>query len=357
MVRSTKRISRRIRRRVEPIAEFPAEWWTARRLNALPRDEILSEHSAWTEHVAIVATYPRAALSESITRLVKNLRHQNATVIIVANESPDREACTDEWLNLGASIIQRPNLGRDFGAYQRGMQHLLSHGPITSISRVSYFNDSVAYLPTSLMLLREWLGEAEGNLALATTRPKKLRVQGFALSLEGGTAFSQPLRQFWNHYVPSNNRLTVIRRGEQKLSQALRKSPNPTVGYLTFDLLDSALDGDWGKLSDEEAEGLRWAVGFRPQIAKALSSSAHELDVNSPEVRRRIAQEIPNWIGLNRPFGLIAARLFGLPLKLDLVSVGAASSNGVSQLLEHSGIGAAEKQQIVQLMNAHTFGT
>lgn len=354
MAPSRTRLARRIRRRVDPVLELPGDWWTARQLGRHQPDTIIEPVEQWTPHVAIIATFPRSALIASISRLVDHLDALGITVIVVANDAPDRQRCTEVWSEQRCSIIHRPNLGRDFGAYRCGMDHLLSHAPTGSVERVSFFNDSVAHLPTSMDLLTAWLREPVGNLSLATTRLDRPGVQGFAMSLDGPTALSSPMLEFWRRHVPSNDRSTVIRRGEQRLSAVLRESPRPPIGFLTFERLDEALDGDWGRLTDDEVDGLRWAVGFSPRIAAAVADSG--LDLDRPELRRMIAREIPQWIGPNRPFGLVAAGLLGFPLKLDLIAVGAASRSGVARILEQSGVSDQEQSELLALMEAHQFG-
>jgi hypothetical protein len=347
---------RSVTSRIKSVIAIPGEYRAFRGLRNDPGDRVVKDTETWNEHVAVVAAYPRISLAESTSRLLTSLQDLGATVILVANDSPDRDFCNGRWMAHADVVIHRANLGRDFGCYQRAMSHLQKNAPVGSIQRVSYFNDSVVYLPSSSTLIQNWLENASGTRALATTDASQPRAQTFAFSLDGTTAFSPSLRRFWSHLLLSNNRTTVIRRCEKRLSRILRSLSKPPLGYFSFERLDEAVQGDWGKLTAGEARGLRWAINFQPRIASSASISAADRESDSAEVRRRIAHEVPNWLGPNRAFGLVASRLLGFPVKVDIIASGAATRRDVSDYLDTSGIEIEEQNKLLDLMDAHHIG-
>jgi len=341
--------------RARSVFTMPNEFRVARRVRNDPLDRVLKNTETWNEHVAVVATYPRSSLAESVRRLLACLQDAGTTVVLVMNDSPDRDFCLDLWIDQADVVIQRPNLGRDFGCYQRAMSHLEANAPIGSITRVSYFNDSVIYLPTSSQLIGPWLQSAVGTCALSISGKLPL-AHTYAITIDQNAAFSQPIRQFWKRLLLSNTRRTVVRRGEIKFSHLLRSISEPPLGYMDFNLVDEALNGDWGLLAPSEARGLQWANNFEPRIAVSASISEDDQSSDSPEVRRRIAKEVPKYLGPNHAFGLVSSRLFGFPLKIDILSRVACTSPDVSELLDESGVGPEEQKALVELLGNHRSG-
>jgi hypothetical protein len=350
------RLRRGFRNRIRPLLQYPADRWRARRLLDDPADRVLRSTADWSDHITIIATCPRIALAPSVSRLIDVLREIGATVILVANESADRSQCTESWIGRCDVLIHRANIGRDFGAYQRATQYVRAHAPVASIGRISYFNDSVAYLPNSIPLLTDWLGTIEHDQSLTMIGVEDPWIQTFALTLASTTAFSPEITRFWRRYIPTDGRATVIRRGEKRLSTILRTSTHPPTSHFTIEKLDAAIGGDWGSLSIDEARGLDWALRFRPQITRVTSLDTDALGSGTTEARRRVAFEIPRWMGPNRPFGLVANRTLGFPIKLDLISVGAASPEAIAGRLSQSSISVEEQRGLLDLMCSHRFG-
>jgi len=81
---------------------------------------------------AVVAIFARHGLSRSVRSLIAGLSHNLVNVVLVSNgplSTADRE-----WLSgQVATLIERDNLGRDFGAYQAGIRHLANVGLVHQI--------------------------------------------------------------------------------------------------------------------------------------------------------------------------------------------------------------------------------
>ncbi len=345
-------------RSLRPIVSVPADRRIARSALRHHPEQLIVDTDHWSSHVAIVATYPRAPLTDSILRLITGLRALGATVVLVANDSPDRSSCTEQWIDHCDALIHRANLGRDFGAYRTGYTHVLTSAPLERIERVSFFNDSVLHLPTTPALLSQWFSTLEhdgsrGCHALAVKEDGRPRPQTFAFTLDARTAFDPAVRHYWQRLLPSDDRATIVRRGERRFAEVLSGIDAPVVGLLRFELLDDLLDGDWGRLRSAERDGLRWALQFRPAIGRESGCTADEISTATADTTRAVAGNVLRWLGPNRAFGLLAARTAGFPLKLDIIGIGAATPAGVSEALVESGMDEEERVGVERLMASH----
>ena len=87
--------------------------------------------------VAIVALYPRGPLLASVTRLISTLVDEKYLVIAVVNKS----RLSPEWITalaaMNITLLSRPNVGRDFGAYKVGYLFAETHGLLEQQSTCS----------------------------------------------------------------------------------------------------------------------------------------------------------------------------------------------------------------------------
>lgn len=304
----------------------------------------------WSDHVAVVAVLPRRALAASVLRLLDALRSIGATVVVVANESADTEWCLEQWRGSADALLRRPNIGRDFGAYQAAMRFIAEQAPRAAVRRVSFFNDSVVY-PPSMDGVLAWLRQADGCTSLTTHGRPRPHLQSYAFSLESVAAFGSALTAFWRRYYPSNVRHRVVRRGELALSDVLRREGRPLRAHVTAARLAAALGvgvGDvWCGLDDAERASVAWASALDPRLS-ARSGEGH-LDV--------AALLSAGAVNTTHAFGLVAARLLGMPLKLDLARVGAATLEDVSVVLRSRGMPDPEVAELLELFApAHGSG-
>src|SRR5262245_54404729 len=85
------------------------------------RTDSFPEHAS--ADYAGVALHPRNRLTRSVRNLIAGLARNRVNVVLVSNgelAEADRTLLADQV----ATLIERDNLGRDFGAYQAGIRHL-----------------------------------------------------------------------------------------------------------------------------------------------------------------------------------------------------------------------------------------
>lgn len=166
-------------------------------------------------------------VSKSVKNIIEALLRRNSNIIVVTNiDLSDRQL---NWLKESShTIIYRGNQGYDFGAYKDCINYLRDTAP--DLERVTLLNDSVYYFSNGIDSFSEGLeGDEDCIAAFENWDPiHAYHLQSFALSISA-RVFNHPLfKNFWDSYVPVNNRLHAINSGEKKLSEVCLRASNST---------------------------------------------------------------------------------------------------------------------------------
>lgn len=267
------------------------------------------ERTATTEGsagVAIVALFPRGPLLESVTRLISTLVAEHYLVIAVVNKTHQ----SPEWLaalaKLNITLLSRPNVGRDFGAYKVGYLFAEEHGLLTNAVNLIFANDSVYYGPRSQDHLVELLNGEHPWTAMFVNHQHHTHAQSFFLRF-GNELFSLPaFRQFWRSYYPSEAREHTIDKGEVKLSATLIGLGYAPYGFVSVDrILSHPLFGDF---TESEKHAIRRFSGQAGLTQPSLARS---------EIEALMRAQSHN-SNLTHAWGGLSSRVLGTPLKLDL---------------------------------------
>lgn len=179
-------------------------------------------------------------VSRSVQNILETLQRQNINIILVTNANLSERQST--YLTAHThTIVLRGNQGFDFGAYQDCINHLRDTAP--NLSRLIILNDSVYYFSKGIeSFVQGLMGEEDSIAAFENWDPiHAYHLQSFALSVSGDVFRHPAFESFWKKYIPINNRLHAIERGEKKLSEACLKASSSTrVIYSTQDALTAA---------------------------------------------------------------------------------------------------------------------
>ena len=260
--------------------------------------------------VAIVVLYPRGPLLKSVTRLISTLVAEQYLVIAVVNKSSQ----SPEWLaaltQLNITLLSRPNVGRDFGAYRVGYLFAERQGLLINARHLIFANDSVYYGPRSQAHIVELLKDEHPWTAMFVNHEFHTHAQSFFLRLSR-ELFSLPaFHQFWRDYYPSEARKHNIHEGELKLSLTLTALGHSPHVFINADrILSSSLFGDFTEYE-------------KHTILRSLSAAeASQVSIERQAERQAIealmrAQYLT--ANITHAQGTLAARVLGAPLKLDL---------------------------------------
>lgn len=276
--------------------------------------------------VALVALYPRGPLLNSVKRLITTLLDQDFEVIAIVNQSVDRDWTPDLSL-LPITLIERQNIGRDFGAFKCGVNYLLESGKLETIDSLLTCNDSVFYGYRFRNFLERFDVNSDSWITAFLNFEKHTHAQSFFQSFSKDILRTSEFQKFWKNYYPSRRRIHIIDRGEVRLSQTLLK-----LGYFPRSIVN--------------AENIAKHLGGRKIMFDdyfgTLSDYYYEI-VNLPEDLKREVF----WHYLQRSFmekncshfaGLLAFKSMGAPFKLDLVATGRVTIEAVREALLADGL-------------------
>jgi hypothetical protein len=260
--------------------------------------------------VAVVALYPRGPLLNSATRLMRALIDANYHVVAVVNQSKD----SPEWIaslsKLNATLIRRPNVGRDFGAYKIGYMFAVKQGLIDAAKHLVFANDSVYYGPRSEEFVKELLQERHPFVGMFVNHDFHTHAQSFFLRYESRVFADQRFEKFWHRFYPAESRRHNIQNGELALSALLTG-----MGYKPYSFVgpDRVLKSErFGSFTDVEKHLLRVFAG-------RVSMSEVSLEAESLEqIMRKQYAEGKGSRNITHAQGILVSRVLGAPLKLDL---------------------------------------
>jgi lipopolysaccharide biosynthesis protein len=283
------------------------------------------------KNVAVVALFPRGNLITSTLRLVESLIEANYFVITVVNQGGGP---TEAWLaaiaGKNVTILVRPNIGRDFGAYQLGINYLQKQDYFEKVENLVIANDSMYYLPRSKKFLADLLADKSPWVSMFVNYQFQVHAQSFFIKFNRPVFTHKNFIKYWEHYYPTNSRYHVIENGEKRFSATLIKTGFYPKAFVIPEMLTSAKS--LTTLTPDEKFAL-WG-GYRYLEIDELKNppAAHSLQID------RIFREQ----NATHLAGLIATRILGAPLKLDLGRQYLLSLTGIVRAAESGGIAKGE---------------
>lgn len=311
------------------------------------RQTVVKDSARLGPNVAIIATWPRYPLRNSVKRLLEALTAQGWSVVLVINESPDTDRVIDDWSASADVVIRRANIGRDFGAYQCGYQYVSNRPEFEQSDRLAFFNDSVFYPPNVDSIVAELLKKDTAIAGFFVNHQFHTHVQSFALVITSPAATSSQLREFWSGYYPSNIRRYAIHNGEVELTRRILEVWPEVEAVVTHGRLLEADPDVWSNLTIAEQQTL-WTIvhgGVRYDLQlRRKRNRAVEIDL--------IAREAFASHNASHSLGMVATRLLGAPLKLDLIKWGLCTPTDVAETLLSVGVDEQELSEVMAMLTA-----
>lgn len=122
-------------------------------------------------------------------------------------------------------IVQRANVGRDFGGYKDAISVLLAR--FGAPERLIIANDSIFYLERGLADMMTRLNGPEDFVGASEVFDHHYHVGSYLLSFSGRVVESAAFRAFWANYRPITTRRWAILKGEGRLTAALVEAGYP----------------------------------------------------------------------------------------------------------------------------------
>ena len=241
------KINRELKRIVTKVIKFPSFMCEYLFLNFI-YDKMISNKKIVHEGIkpivgemAIYLVYARDGLQKSHHDMFVQLDIENITPIIVSN-LPLSTRDLNLLLEKSALVIERPNVGYDFGGYRDAILHLAPN--LSKLDRLYVLNDSVWMIGGS----QSWFEQVRlsncdfvgatthyginrvdprefRNLQWEfTTKHRNFHYASYALAINKNILCDKRFINFWSTLLISNNKKRTVKRGEIGLSKWVKKN-------------------------------------------------------------------------------------------------------------------------------------
>lgn len=361
------------------------------------KPQILIEKKYKNQNILLIGLFEKGILRSDIINLFQTAKKLNLFVVAI---NTLRLKNVKEYSHLIDVYIERYNFGRDFGSYKFGFEYLFRKSYTHTCPRLLMCNDSVFYSKKNLISFLQNHFSPSSEEVLGTTENHEIEhhLGSFCISMNQNILRHKKFIRFWKNYTNSEFRPKVIKEGEMKLTQVLKKCvSNPlqirTIFDVTHllnyikqdsnffknlpDLYRSSEDVEWKRSSLKKVyERFLYKYHFTntiPQdqttfinnfytISRNLNDIPKNLNLDLKEINQKVLEEAK--IDLIDCFssgsqihqnGLLLYYM-GLPIiKLDLLYRGVFSNQDVLQLLKL--ITEDEKETLSRLLFSKPFGS
>jgi hypothetical protein len=184
------------------------------------------------------------AFTESLFRAIERSR-LNLVISTNARITSDQRQALLERCHL---LIERANLGRDFGAYSDGIRVLQKY--FGNIERLILLNDSLYYLEDGLDDLLAGLDGEEDVIGMTEVIEHHYHIGSYAISFGWRVLLNARFQEYWRKYRPISTRRWSIHRGEINLTRAvIRAGFRPKILYYGGRLYPFLQKCDLGELA------------------------------------------------------------------------------------------------------------
>jgi hypothetical protein len=194
------------------------------------------------DRYALVAGFGALGLPKSLQQIIPALRKRGIKVILCHNGRL-AQAAIEELKPYVHTIILRPNVGRDFGAYADGIRFLQQQP--RPPKRVLFVNDSVFFAPGGLeKLIADLDTDEHPYVGCSENFEWHYHVGSFLFSIGQEVFESKAFRAFWKQYFPFSTRYYSINCGEVRLTRYIKEKGGftPRVLYSMHDVGKRVLD-------------------------------------------------------------------------------------------------------------------
>jgi hypothetical protein len=192
-------------------------------------------HGLKSNKYVVFLIFSTAPLPAFTTNALAAIERSPFNLVIVSNASLDAYLRA-ELMERCHLLIERANVGRDFGGYKDALSLLFRRTP--NIERIVLLNDSVFFFQRGLDRLFADLDGPHEFIGLTEVLQIHYHVQSFILSFGSNLVRSRVFRRFWKRYRPIGTRRWAIHKGEVGLTRRLtRAGYRPHILYQAAQLI------------------------------------------------------------------------------------------------------------------------
>ncbi len=249
-----------------------------------------------SDRVAVLVLFQPKGLAGSVRLTLDHLAAEGWSVVVVSNvalSASDAAMVTSR----AAVLVERPNVGYDFGGYRAGLRLLdgLGHRP----NRLILMNDSTWFplreVDDTLRRMEALGADMTGHVFKTEDKERRDHLESHLLMLSSQALAHPAWTQFWDSFIMSDDRVTTILRGEKGLSQALMFAGLKVEGLIARDSFLASLEGltdpalrdvmanvvhhrpEAQAWCDALLQGATWRVGALGWVRQVLANSRQHL--------------------------------------------------------------------------------
>lgn len=298
--------------------------------------------------VAILVVYQPKGIARSLFLTADHLIQQGYSPFILCN-MPLMDDDRTALLARAALLLERPNFGYDFGAYQDGIRLLEKLG--CKPDRLILMNDST-WFPlrandTSIARMEAsgdaFTGQVEKIEPDLRHRKRIDHIESHLLMFTKTAIEGRDFREFWKNYSASSNRENTIKRGEKRLSAAMFNAGFRSEGLLSRKKFLSGLT----TLSyDDLCTVISETCDVRGDVTNKITQLIQQAQ-NTPEWRNEVMRGLEELV-FTHNFLLSTAFVFASMKFLDLGFVKKGKEE-IVHLTQQKVLGLAADGKIAQL--------
>jgi hypothetical protein len=267
------------------------------------------------------------------------LESNGYSILIVINENSEASRWFEKLSSAGRTLIVRPNIGADFGAYKCGFNYLRSHR--SNLEVVLIANDSLHYATNCEAGLSPLFDPTNSVNCLYLNFQSVVHAGSMLIKFNSINLSASIFWDFWEGYHCSNSKKRIIKNGEHRLSEICDLK---TFRPLTDTFLKSVLP----KPSVvQKLQYLRWARRTDNEFFASLSN----LDFGSSETWDLAFHYGLKNFQVSNSLGLYISEHFNTPIKMDLVKNGLVTHSDFASVIGSECSDVKEKQELNQILD------
>jgi hypothetical protein len=300
-----------------------------------------------TSRLAILAVYPGTTPRETLRRVLETLVNQDFSVLVIMNENNKNAAYLEILRQHECTVLIRPNIGRDFGAYQVAFNRIYKEYSDILFEKILLLNDTLYVTPRTQEFYENFISQDEFN-CIYLNKQGIPHASSHSIILSTEAVYSDSMKMFWRNYYPSSDRLHTVFKGEFGVTHTLGlKYFRPFVNIEAFQ-----------KINNE-------VILTKPEILQIKTWNESSNHLGKTLIRQTLADKeyietftycIENF-QISNSLGLIVNRIFNIPLKLDLCKQGLITSDTFLSLLKDEGLTEEEMVELQDILNNVNSGT
>ncbi|MBN9049908.1 MAG: hypothetical protein J0H78_10635 [Rhizobiales bacterium] len=174
-----------------------------------------------SQKYAVLVIYTNSPLASFTANMINAIGRSDINLVVVAN-GPITPLLRAQLLDACYVLIERSNVGRDFGAYKDAANILMRSEK--DVDRLILMNDSMFFFERGLGKLIADLDGEDEFIGLTEVFEYHYHVQSFLLSFGFHAVRSRAFRKFWKSYKPIGTRRWSIHKGEVSLTRHMTKA-------------------------------------------------------------------------------------------------------------------------------------